>query len=182
MRGKFALINLLAFQVVWFVAVIAASHGNPWAGPVAALFFAVGHFIWTDDRAGDLRLILVALCMGLIVDSALAASGLIRFDSPWPSEHLAPVWILAMWAGFSLTLNHSMRFLRSRWWLAALFGLIGGPLSYWGAAQGFGALAFGDAPMLSLGALALLWGLALPMLYTFRPKRPSDSVPLGAAT
>lgn len=169
MPQAFSIVNFVAFQIVWFAAVIGAANGMPWAGPVAALAFAVAHLAWTNDRAADLRLLLIALLMGLVADSLLTATGLLRFDSPWPSEHLAPAWILAMWAGFALTLNHSMAFLRGRWWLSALFGLVGGPLAYWGAAQGFGAVEFGESPVLALGVLALVWGIALPLLYALQP-------------
>jgi hypothetical protein len=177
----FAIANLVAFQAVWFAAVIGAANGMPWAGPIAAVVFAAAHFVWTSDRAGDFRLLLIALPMGLAADSLLAATGLLRFDSPWPSEHLAPAWILAMWAGFALTLNHSMAFLRGRWWLSLLFGLIGGPLAYWGAATGFGAVEFGESPAVALAVLAIVWGLALPLLYALQPSATSSALREGSA-
>jgi hypothetical protein len=181
MSRAFTIANLVAFQAVWFSAVIGAANGLPWAGPVAASVFAAAHFVWTSDRAGDFRLLLIALPMGLVADSLLAATGLLRFDSPWPSEHFAPAWILAMWAGFALTLNHSMAFLRGRWWLAALFGLVGGPLAYWGAATGFDAVAFGDSPALALVVLAVVWGIALPLLYALQPRPLTGALRAGSA-
>lgn len=170
MASGYAIANLVAFQVVWFAAVIGAANGMPWAGPVAALLFAAAHFAWMPGHAGDFRLLLLSLPLGLAADSLFAATGLLRFESPWPSESLAPAWILSMWAGFALTLNHSMAFLRGRWWLAAVFGLFGGPLAYWGAAQGFGAVEFGPSPMLALAALAVVWGIALPLMYALQPR------------
>jgi hypothetical protein len=181
MSRGFAIANLIAFQGVWFAAVIGAANGMPWAGPVAALAFAALHFAWTPDRAGDLRLLLLSLPLGLAADSLLAATGLLRFDSPWPSEKLAPAWILAMWAGFALTLNHSMAFLRGRPWLAALFGLVGGPLAYWGAAKGFGAVAFGGPPALALAVLAVVWAIALPLMYALQRPAAGNGLREGAA-
>jgi hypothetical protein len=165
MPRRFLIANALGFQCVWFASVLGASHSLPWAGPLALLVFAALHFAWTPDRHGDLRMLALALPMGLAVDSLLVASGLLQFASPWPWPQLAPAWILAMWAGFALTLNHSMAFLRGRHGLALVFGAAGGPLAYLGAARGFDAVDFGLGLPLALGALALLWGLALPGLY-----------------
>ncbi|HAI59747.1 MAG TPA: DUF2878 domain-containing protein [Xanthomonadaceae bacterium] len=161
----FAVANLLGFQVVWFAAVIGASNGHAWAGPVAALAFGIAHFAYTPDRRGDARLLAFALAMGVAADSALVLAGLLTFVSPWPWASLAPAWILAMWAGFALTLNHSMAFLRGRPAAAAVFGLVGGPLAYWGAARGWDAVSFDAGLAPAMLALAVVWGIALPALY-----------------
>ena len=176
MSRRFFIVNLLGFQAVWFAAVIGAANGSPWAGPVAAGVFIAAHLAWTPDRSGDKRLLAAALPMGLAADSLLVATGLLVFASPWPSAFLAPVWILAMWAGFALTLNHSMAFLRDRPWLAAGFGAIGGPLAYLGASNAFGAVSFGHSAPLALLALGVIWGVALPVLYRLgcAQRTPSD--------
>lgn len=177
MSKRFAIANLLGFQAVWFAAVIGAAQGMPWAGPLAALVFGVAHFIWTPDRGGDAKLLAVSLPMGLLADSLLVVTGVLVFTSPWPSTYLAPAWILAMWAGFALTLNHSMAFLRGRPWLAAAFGAIGGPLAYLGAANGFDAVSFGTSTTVAMLALGAVWGLALPVLYAL--DRPGSGGGVG---
>ena len=181
MSKGFLIGNVLGFQAVWFAAVIGAAKGLPWAGPVAAAAFAAVHLALSPDRRGDLRLLGIALAMGLIADSALAATDVLRFASPWPSTSLAPVWILAMWAGFALTLNHSMAFLRSKPLAAALFGAIGGPLAYWGAWRGFDAVEFGLGLPLAMVALAVVWGIAMPALYALQGTAPPARVGEGAA-
>ena len=165
MPKAFLIANVLGFQAVWFASVIGAANGLPWAGPLAIAAYAAVHFRWTPDRRGDLRMLAIALAMGIVADSLLAASGVLAFASPWPWTFAAPVWILAMWAGFALTLNHSMGFLRDRWMAAAAFGAAGGPLAYWGAARGFDAVDFGLGLPVALVALAVTWGVAMPALY-----------------
>lgn len=166
MSRWFAIANLLGFQVVWFAAVIGAAEGYVWAGPMAAAVFALAHFAFTPDRRGDALLLVFALLMGIVADSALVLAGLLTFVNPWPWPALAPVWILAMWGGFALTLNHSMAFLRDRPAGAAVFGLVGGPLAYWGAARGWEAVSFDAGLVPAMLALAVVWGVALPALYT----------------
>jgi hypothetical protein len=165
MSKLFLIVNVLGFQAVWFASVIGAANRLPWAGPLAVLVYAAVHLSMTPDRRGDLRMLAIALPMGLVADSLLAATGVLHFASAWPSAHLAPVWILAMWAGFALTLNHSMAFLRGRWMPAALFGAIGGPLAYLGASRAFDAVDFGHGLPIAMIALAVTWGIAMPALY-----------------
>ena len=75
---------------------------------------------------------------------------------------LPPAWMLALWANFATTLNLSLAGLQTRPWLAALLGLIGGPLAYWGGAS-LGAMTF-VAPLPALTTLALGWALLTPLL------------------
>ncbi|WP_037413110.1 DUF2878 domain-containing protein [Silanimonas lenta] len=168
----FRIANLLGFQAVWFASVFGAGSGRPWLGPLVASVFVAAHLAASPDRRGDLRLLALALALGAVVDSLFAASGLLRYAGAWPSDALAPGWILAMWAGFALTLHHSMAFLRGRPAAAAAFGLVGGPLAYWAAQRGFGAVAFeaGTAPALALVGLG--WALALPLLYATGARTP----------
>ncbi|MGL6289111.1 MAG: DUF2878 domain-containing protein [Silanimonas sp.] len=180
MSRAFLIANVLGFQAVWFASVMGAANGLPWAGPVAACAYAAAHLAWTPDRRGDLRMLGIALPMGLVADSLLAISGILAFASPWPSTLVAPVWILAMWAGFALTLNHSMAFLRGRWLAAAVFGAVGGPLAYWGAARGFDAVDFGLGLPVAMLALAVTWGVAMPALYALQRVGRGSDVRQGA--
>jgi hypothetical protein len=157
--------NVVGFQLVWLASVAGAGMGLAWPGPVAAVVFVALTLCYGGMARDDRRLLAIALLLGLLVDSAFAASGWLRYAEPWPWAWAAPVWIMSLWAGFALTLNHSMRFLRDRPVFAALFGLVGGPLAYWTAARAFDAVSFG-APMLwVMLALAVAWALVLPLLY-----------------
>jgi len=73
--------NLIGYQIVWFGAVIGASRGNPWWGVVLSAGFVLIQAWGSDSRRADLRLVAVALYLGLALDGLLAASG----------------WALAMW-------------------------------------------------------------------------------------
>ena len=39
------LVNFVAFQAVWFAAVVGASYGLWWPGPIAAILFAAAHLL-----------------------------------------------------------------------------------------------------------------------------------------
>lgn len=157
-------LNLLGFQAVWLAAVAGAGEGLAWAGPLAALAFTAVTLALGGQRAADLRSLALALPIGFLLDSAFAASGWLRYAQAWPWAAAAPVWIWALWAGFALTFNHSLRHLGTRPGLAALLGLLGGPFSYWVAASSFDAIDFGAAPAQVMVALGLAWAAILPAL------------------
>lgn len=158
------LANAAGFQMVWLCCVGGAGAGQAWLGPVAALLFAMAVLALGGKARADLRALAVALPLGFAFDSAFAASGWLQYAQPWPWASAAPVWIWALWAGFALTLNHSMAWFRQHPWLAALFGFVGGPLAYATAARGFRAIEFDAADGVVLVALALAWALVLPLL------------------
>ena len=72
-----------------------------------------------------------------------------------------PVWILALWLGFSTILNVSLRWMRNQHLVAILFGFVGGPLAYLGAEK-LGALIM--VSNISYVALALGWAIMTPTL------------------
>jgi hypothetical protein len=157
--------NVLGFQAVWWACVIGAGKGWPWAGPVVAMLYAVVHLHFSPTRRRDLRLVASAVAIGLVLDGALGASGLLTYAGASELRLIAPPWILALWAGFALTLTHSMAALASRPWAAAALGVLGGPLAYASAASVAGAVRFEYGMVEGLMAIAIGWGVAIPLLY-----------------
>jgi hypothetical protein len=167
--------NVIGFQLVWLASIGGAGAGMAWAGPVAATVFVIATLAVGGRRQDDLRMLAIALPLGLAMDSGFAASGWLVYAEPGPWPALAPVWIVSLWAGFALTLNHSMAFLRARPVAAALFGLVGGPLAYWTAAGAFEAVAFGVPAAWALGALAVGWAAMLPLLFALGGRGRPDA-------
>ena len=157
--------NVIGFQAVWMASIAGAGQGYAWTGPVAALLFVAAMLAFGGKARADLRMLALALPVGFLLDSAFAASGWLRYAVPVPWVSAAPVWIWSLWAGFALTLNHSMSFLRDRPWASAVFGLVGGPLAYWTAAGAFDAVSFGVPVSWALAALAIGWAAVLPLLF-----------------
>lgn len=159
-------LNFLAFQVGWFACVLGAANGVAWIGVLAVLAAAALHLARARRPGAELRLLLTATTLGLVLDSLLLATGWVAYPGSFAGGQwlpaLAPYWLVAMWALFATTLNVSMGWLRGRPLLAALFGAVGGPLSYWAGAR-LGAMELLQ-PTLALAALAVIWGLAMPLL------------------
>ena len=157
-------INFIAFQLVWFAAVGGAARGWAWAGPLALLAFAGAHAAWAPRVRGEWRLVAAAIAIGFLVDTLMAAAGLARYAAPMPSPSVAPVWIVALWAGFALTLHHSLSWMTRRPLLAAGLGSVLGPLSYLGAGRVFEAVTFAGPLWMALAVLGACWFVALFVL------------------
>jgi hypothetical protein len=154
--------NFIAFQIGWFACVLGAAHGHAFEGALVALAIVATHIALAARPGRELALVAAAAATGAVADSLLAASGWLRYDAGVLVEGTAPYWIVAMWALFAITLNVSMRALRSRLRLGALLGLVGGPAAYYAGSK-LGALTF-VAIQPAVAALALGWALAIPLL------------------
>jgi len=155
--------TFIAYELVWFAAVTGAAHGMAWPGIAAAMLFASWRVAGSPHRDVELKLLAVALLFGFALEDVWVRAGLIRYAAPWPAP-AHPAWLLALWAAFGLTIVPLFRHLHARPWLAALFGGIGGPLAYLGAARGWNAVLLPARSGPSLLALAVGWGAALPCL------------------
>lgn len=158
------LANAVGYQVVWLVSIAGAAHGSALAGPAAAIVFIALTIAFGRQHRADLRLIPLALLIGLVIDSTWIRIGWVHYEAPWPSAQLAPAWIIGIWVSFALTLNHSMAFLKGRYALAAVLGAIGGPFAYWGASRGLGAVHFDAPAMTVLIVLGATWAAVFPLL------------------
>lgn len=168
-------LNLVGYQLCWFAAVIGASRGLTWPAIVGVFVYAACQLGAARRFKTDLLLIAVATAMGLAFDSSLIRGGLASYAAPWPSASLAPAWILALWAAFSLTFTQSLAYLQTRLWLAALLGAGGGPLAYVGAARGWHVVTFASPSWRALLCLAIGWGLATPALAWLARRRSSTA-------
>lgn len=156
------IINFVAFQVGWFSSVLGGAQQMPWLGPVVVLAALAIHFRAAKRPTEELMLVLSCAAIGALFDSVLVALGWVQYSSGMLVEMAAPYWIISMWMLFATTLNVSMRWMRQREWLAAFFGLIGGPTTYY-AGMKLGGIILVDQTA-ALAALGVGWAIMMPIL------------------
>lgn len=157
-------VTFVGAQLCWWGCVLGA--GTPFA--VVAVIFTVLwiglHLARATQRRVELRLVLLATALGIVVDSALVTVDAMQFPpavalGPLPT----PLWMVALWSGFSTMLLSTLRPVVRSLPAAFVFGLIGGPLSYLGGAR-LGPLVITAPVPRSLVVIALAWGVAMLLL------------------
>lgn len=151
--------NALLFQLGWFACVLGGD--GPWL-LVVGVALAV-HLLWTSRWRAEGKLLISVFLFGSAVDSFLMHLGVFDFGKPGT---LIPLWLALLWLLLGTTLNHCLAWSAQPWWRASLLGAVGGPLAYYAGAQlGGVALPLGTAP--TLGLLAVVWAMVLPVLHGF---------------
>jgi hypothetical protein len=159
------LVNIIAFYLVWFACVLGAAHQYLFLGPLSVLVLLGLHFYFLPGYAPaqEVRLLITAGVLGFVLDSLQAFFGVFSFAHTTPGAWISPFWMVALWVAFATTLHTSLRWLSGRYTVAAALGAIGGPLSYYSGAQ-LGALTLHPDVTMSFLAMAIVWGVAMPVL------------------
>lgn len=157
------IINAVLFQIVWFCCVIGGAKGVLWPAAVSCIVLALWQLHPKRRHATDFMLVGAAIVLGLIVDSTWTYVGFMDFKTHWPSKAIAPIWMLLLWFGFALTLNHSLSWLNKHPLLPAIMGLIGGPMSYLAGLK-LGAVSYLDNTLVISVCLALAWAISMTIL------------------
>jgi len=157
------IINVGLYQIGWFCCVLGAAWGFPMIGSSLALLLIGVHLLLAVSPKAEILLMFCACLLGVAIDSGQQALGVfsLKIEPDWPLW--LPPWIFIIWAQFATLFHYGLSWLSGRYLLAAVFGLFGGPLAYWGGVR-LGAAAFGENLLFSLIALALVWALVTPLL------------------
>lgn len=159
---NYMILNIILFQLGWFACVLSAASNQPVFGAVIAVVIISAHLFISKQYKEELRIITVAMAIGLVWDSLIVSMGWITYQSGMIVNFMAPYWIVLMWALFATTLNFSMSWLKGKLLLAAIFGAIAGPLAYYAGVK-LGAVEFNNA-MYSLISLSIGWAIFTPLL------------------
>jgi len=160
------IINILLFQLGWFACVLGGAYGYAILGSMVAVAIILFNCFVAVDRSSEIRLLGLALIIGLIFESIMTWQGLARYSHGQLLDFMAPHWMILMWPLFAATLNLSMRWLKNlATLLTALLGAALAPLAYY-AGYKLGAVEY-DNLMLSLCIIAIAWAALLPVLVKF---------------
>jgi len=161
-RGAW-LASFFGFQIGWFACVLGAAHGYWIVGPILVGLILLIQLMIVQDAASEIHPILAAVILGYVFDSSLIQAGLFSLKANvLPSWSSSP-WMVAMWVNLSLTLKHSMSWLRGRLLVGAALGAFSGPLAYFAGAK-LGAMEIHTDPLTFSLALGAAWATAIPLL------------------
>lgn len=154
--------NLAFFKVGWVACIMFAAAGKPVLSLLSVAIVAAIHLVRVAVPAKEAFFLLCAGLIGFAWESIVVNTGLLQYSGAAESARLAPAWIVAMWILFGTVINHGMSWLKRNWMIAALSGLIGGPLAFY-SGSAMNAVQFSDTAA-ALALLGLGWAVLLPTL------------------
>lgn len=172
-------LNFIFYNLSWFITLISAAQGNGNLGLVSALVAVLLHLLLINENwLSELKFIILAILVGSLLDSWPANFGYVNFSNPKPALFgQYPLWMGGLWAGFATTPSVSLRWLRKRYFLAALFGALGGPASLYAGSK-LGAVTFNENMTTILLYNAVEWTWLIPMILYLHemiiPSSPSE--------
>ena len=143
--SRAAITNVLLFQATWFACVA----GGVWWG-LAALSAMIGFSWWVGRLAADAAVALAAAGIGACLDTLWIYAGVLNFFG----AVFAPAWIVMLWIGVGLSVNHSLAFFKSRPLLGGLLAAVAAPVCYL-SGEALGAVIVPDPAL--LGAISAVW-------------------------
>lgn len=173
MNNYIKIYDLIGFKICWIICAFSTTWGMPYLGPIVTLIFILLHLVIVKFNFRDIKIIGLAILLGLIIDSLFFQFNLINYEGGILANFkLAPLWILSMWGGFSVTLLYTLNSIKKRYVISGLIGLIGGPLSYNAGVQ-IGSIIINGS--IAYMALAVSWGVIIPLLFYIINQLESDA-------
>lgn len=158
-------LNFLLFQIGWFATVLSVANQLELLAAVSVLTIIAIHLLLIDDKFNEIYLVIAAGLAGFIIDSVLIANDVFATSGVIALEEMAPLWLIMLWMLFSITINHSLGWLRKSYWLAGVLGFIFAPFAYY-VGQKFEVLTFSGSYTTGtvLAIIGVTWAIATPLL------------------
>lgn len=155
-----ALINIIAFQALWFLCVMA----NDVLALFALILFCLLHHFFVLQKIKEWLLVLVFASLGFVADSVLQSLQVIQFTHAIELTEqisIAPVWMACLWLAFSTSLVHGLFWLHERIRLSVFIGFFVVPFSYYAGLLLSGSTAI-EPMWISLFWVGTIWSVLLP--------------------
>ena len=132
------------------------------------------HLITRAERSvlRILSVTLVSICFGFCLDSLLILAGVYAPNRWLIPSPMATIWLLTLWANFSLIVDVPLRWLQQHLVVAVAFGGLFGPAAYLGA-QRLGAIHIAEPAGVHAVVLAIAWALGLAFLMFLARRLPN---------
>jgi len=162
------------FYVIWYLCVLGASYNFSVIACFISAVCILIHFALSKKKTADLIVLVVFVILGVLLEKVLLGFHIIYYPNFQLSLHITniPIWILFLYGGFSITINHSMVITKKRPFFSSIVGGIGTSVCYYFTSlRGVIELPMG---FYSLFLLAIYWGiwiLGISRLQNFLSKR-----------
>ena len=157
------LLNFILFQALWALTIYGVTIGNNWLAPAGLIAVLSIHYNFSATFKADLLLTFLAVLLGLTFETALVQLHILDYAQPLPFKQIAPLWTLILWANFALTMNGCLQWLQGKYFIAAILGALGAPLSYFAGIE-LNAATTEVALVMMLTVVAAIYAVITPTL------------------
>jgi hypothetical protein len=155
------ILNFIMFELGWLACVLLS---QAWALVIVAIFLALHFALVSQYKMDELKFIVIGTLAGSLLDGLWLRTGILADTSG--AAVITPPWLIALWAIFMTSLNHSLKWLGHNRLLMFLIVPVAGPFAYW-SASALGAVTLPNF-LPSLLALAVGWLVLFPALLSLR--------------
>ncbi|UQG60524.1 DUF2878 domain-containing protein [Marinobacter sp. M3C] len=155
------ILNFIMFELGWLACVMLS---QAWALAIVAIFLTLHFVLVSQYKMDELKFIVIGTLAGSLLDGLWLRTGILADTSG--AAVITPPWLIALWAIFMTSLNHSLKWLGRNRLLMFLIVPIAGPFAYW-SASALGAVTLPNL-LPSLLALAVGWLVLFPALLALR--------------
>lgn len=157
------LLNFSLYEIGWFACVLGAAYARTLLGVTIAISLVIVHMFLTTERMKQVRLLMFAAIVGMVVEGMLLRIGVYRFPNGPLIEAIPPIWMLVLWVQFATTFRYCLKWTSGRYALCAVLGFAGAPLAFLGGEK-IGAVSFYEPRLENLLTLGVFWAVAIPLL------------------
>lgn len=122
--------NAIAFQVTWFLCILA----NDYIALIAVCSLFLFHYFFIVKQSREWWLILAFSTAGIVLDSVLQTTKIIQFNGAielTSSLSIVPIWMMCLWIGFATSLAHALSWFHQNLKTAAFAGATIVPINYY---------------------------------------------------
>lgn len=153
------------FYIGFFIAIIGATSGAFWWGPLFFLVMLTIHLFFYGHPRHEFLFVMIVCIIGIAAESLLIRNQIITY--PGTRNFLPPLWLVSIYGMYAMTVDHSLKWFRHHKFLTIPLGAISAAFSYLAGAR-LGAATFLVPTTELLIAISLLWGILAPASFVLR--------------
>jgi len=160
------LINILFFYLCWWLSIYGAINEMYFLGIISVSIYMIFHFSYLSKSYYEYYYIIICFLISFVPDTVLLNLNLISYNGILSTKYnLLPLWALSLWLCFSLSIFHSFSFLKKKYFISSVLGIVSGPVIYYSCSMAE-IIAFKANINFILILIAVIWSFLLP-LYVF---------------
>ena len=154
--------HAMLFQILWFTCVLDAENMLIWPELICLSCLYLWGVYFKHSARKDLSLMIIGVFIAYLAEPVWISQDVIAYPSH-SNTITPPIWITVLWAGFALSFNHSLSWLKLSPAISCLVGIVGSLISI-SAAIRLGSVQAPQGWLFVILGYCSIWGVIVPGL------------------